>query len=94
MRLYDSKIDLVLSLKVDDSSLINRITKRFTEEGRADDNPESFKVRLNAYNTQTASLLPYYSSQGKLYEVDGMLSINEVSMLITEALNNKSKGLI
>ena len=94
MRLYDSKIDLVLSLKVDDSSLINRITKRFTEEGRADDNPESFKVRLNAYNTQTASLLPYYSSQGKLHEVDGMLSINEVSMLIDEALDNKSKGLI
>jgi adenylate kinase len=51
-------------------------------------------VRLNAYNNQTASLLPYYSSQGKLYEVDGMLSINEVSMLINEALDNKRKGLI
>jgi adenylate kinase len=59
MGLYDSQIDVVVSLKVDDSSLINRITKRFKEEGRADDNPESFKVRLNAYNTQTASLLPY-----------------------------------
>jgi len=91
MGLYDSQIDAVVSLKVDDSSLINRITKRFKEEGRADDNPESFKVRLNAYNTQTASLLPYYLSQRKLHEVDGMLSINEVSVLINEALKNKNK---
>jgi len=91
MGLYDSQIDVVVSLKVDDSSLINRITKRFKEEGRADDNPESFKVRLNAYNTQTASLLPYYLSQRKLHEVDGMLSINEVSVLINEALKNKNK---
>lgn len=91
MGLYDSQIDVVVSLKVDDSSLINRITKRFKEEGRADDNPESFKVRLNAYNTQTASLLPYYLSQRKLHEIDGMLSINEVSVLINEALKNKNK---
>ena len=91
MGLYDSQIDVVVSLKVDDSSLINRITKRFKEEGRADDNPESFKVRLNTYNTQTASLLPYYLSQRKLHEVDGMLSINEVSVLINEALKNKNK---
>ena len=91
MGLYDSQIDVVVSLKVDDSSLINRITKRFKEEGRADDNPESFKVRLNAYNTQTASLLPYYLSQRKLHEVDGMLNINEVSVLINEALKNKNK---
>ena len=91
MGLYDSQIDVVVSLKVDDSSLINRITKRFKEEGRADDNPESFKVRLNAYNTQTANLLPYYLSQRKLHEVDGMLSIDEVSVLINEALKNKNK---
>jgi hypothetical protein len=28
-------------------------------------------IRLNAYNTQTAPLLPYYQGQGKLVEVDG-----------------------
>ena len=55
-------------------------------------NPHASKAHWG--NTQTASLLPYYSSQGKLFEVDGMLSINEVSILINEALNNKSKGLI
>jgi adenylate kinase len=66
------KIDLVLRLKVDEPSLIERISKRFAEQGRADDNPEVFVTRLAAYNAQTAPLLPYYVGQGKLTELDGM----------------------
>jgi adenylate kinase len=65
-----SRIDRIIRLVVDDAALIRRIEGRFAAEGRADDNPESFKVRLNAYNTQTAPLLPYYRGQGKLVEVD------------------------
>ena len=65
---------------------MERIAGRFAEEGRADDNPESFKVRLNAYNAQTAPLLPYYQGQGKLVEVDGMGSIDEVAPAIDTAL--------
>src|SRR4030095_484965 len=40
------QIDLVIRLKVDDEALMKRIAVRFAESGRADDNPESFKVRL------------------------------------------------
>ena len=80
------KIDLVLRLAVDDQALLERIARRFAEEGRADDNPESFKVRLNAYNTQTAPLLPYYSAKGRLVELDGMASIEDVARQIDEAL--------
>ena len=79
-------IDKVVRLKVDDEALVARIGKRFAEEGRADDNPESFKVRLAAYNTQTAPLLPYYQAQGKLTEVDGMASIESVATAIDGAL--------
>src|SRR5579872_3103515 len=81
-----SQIDVVLRLRVDDEALLARVAKRFAEEGRADDNPESFKVRLTAYNSQTAPLLPYYTEQGKLVEVDGMASIDEVAHQIDEAL--------
>jgi len=80
------KIDVVLRLKVDDDALIGRIAKRFEAEGRADDNPESFKVRLNAYNQQTAPLLPFYRGQGKLVELDGMASIEAVASSIDAAL--------
>jgi adenylate kinase len=76
----------VIRLKVDDEILLERITKRFADSGRPDDNPETFKVRLSAYNTQTAPLLPYYEGQGKLVEVDGMADIAVVAAAIDAAL--------
>jgi adenylate kinase len=82
-----SRIDLVIRLKVDDEALLARVAGRFAESGRPDDNPESFKVRLNAYNEQTAPLLPYYENQKKLVEVNGMGSIDEVAAAIDEALD-------
>ncbi len=81
-----SRIDLVIRLKVDDEQLAKRIAGRFAESGRPDDNPDSFKVRLDAYNTQTAPLLPYYQGQRKLVEVDGMGSIEAVASGIDKAL--------
>ncbi len=82
-----SRIHLVIRLKVDDQALMDRVAGRFAESGRPDDNPESFKVRLDAYNTQTAPLLPYYEGQGKLVEVDGMGSIETVALAIDKALD-------
>ncbi|HSV03513.1 MAG TPA: adenylate kinase [Phenylobacterium sp.] len=81
-----SRIDLVLRLKVDDEALMQRVAGRFAESGRPDDNPESFKVRLSAYNDQTAPLLPYYENQKKLLEIDGMGSIDQVAAALDEAL--------
>ncbi|MDP3853486.1 adenylate kinase [Phenylobacterium sp.] len=82
-----ARIDLVVRLKVDDEQLLKRVAGRFAESGRPDDNPESFKVRLSAYNDQTAPLLPYYQNHGKLVEVDGMGSIEDVSAGIDKALD-------
>jgi adenylate kinase len=82
-----SRIDLVVRLKVDDEALMSRIAGRFAESGRPDDNPETFKVRLGAYNDQTAPLLPYYQSHNKLVEVDGMGSIDTVAEAIDAALD-------
>ena len=81
-----AKIDLVIRLKVDPEALLGRIAARFAAEGRADDNPEAYKVRLDAYMTQTAPLLPYYEVQGKLVEVDGMADIEAVAASIDAAL--------
>ncbi|MCA3742081.1 adenylate kinase [Phenylobacterium sp.] len=80
-------IDLVLRLRVDDQALTERVAGRFAEAGRPDDNPESFRVRLDAYNAQTAPLIPYYASAGKLVEVDGMGSVDQVAAAIDEALS-------
>ncbi len=80
------RIDRVVRLKVDDRSLVERIVLRFAESGRPDDNPDTFKVRLEAYNAQTAPLLPYYARQGKLIEVDGMADIATVGRAVDAAL--------
>jgi adenylate kinase len=83
-----SRIDLVISLSVDGPALIERVTRRFELEGRADDNPQSFTQRLAAYSAQTAPLLPFYEAQGKLVEVDGMGSIEQVAQAIDRAVSS------
>ena len=80
------QIDRVVRLKVEDPVLLERIAKRFAESGRPDDNPDTFKVRLAAYNAQTAPLLPYYQSQGKLVEVDGMQPVDVVAAAVDQAI--------
>ncbi len=81
-----ARIDIVVRLKVDEPALLARIAQRYEKEGRPDDNPDSFKVRLDAYNTQTAPLIPYYGDQGKVVEVDGMGSVEQVAGQIAAAL--------
>jgi len=86
----DESVDSVIRLKVEDASILGRIAARFEEQGRKDDNPETFKVRLDAYNKDTAPLLPYYSAQGKLTEVDGMADIETVAASISEVLDRQA----
>lgn len=85
-------IDSVIRLKVDDDALLERIKTRFAEQGRKDDNPETFKHRLDTYNQQTAPLLPYYAGQGKLAEVDGMQRIEDVSAQIATVIDRVKAG--
>jgi adenylate kinase len=86
------RIDRVVRLKVDDDALLARIGKRFAVEGRPDDNPETFKTRLAAYNAQTKPLLPYYEAQERLSEVDGMRSVEQVAADIDQALAEALAG--
>ncbi|MEM8576172.1 MAG: adenylate kinase, partial [Pseudomonadota bacterium] len=80
------KVDTVIRLVVDEAALLARVTKRFEEQGRKDDNPATFSVRLEKYNADTAPLVPIYAERGILREVDGMASIDEVSGGIDSAL--------
>lgn len=83
------EVDCVIRLRVDEAALLDRVTKRYEEQGREDDNPETFKKRIEAYNAQTAPLLPIYAERKKLAEVDGMGSIDAVAAEIDEALERK-----
>ena len=86
------KIDHVVALKVDERALFNRIDGRAREAQaagqplRPDDNPETLKQRIRVYNEQTAPILPYYESAGRLQWIDGMAAIDEVYHQLTKAL--------
>ena len=55
-------------------------------EVRADDNPESFKARLETYRLQTAPVSEHYSQTGALKRVDGMAGIDAVTEAIHRAI--------
>ncbi len=53
---------------------------------RPDDAVDTVKKRLEVYFSQTAPLIDYYAKEGKLLEVDGEGSVDEVSRRIVAAL--------
>lgn len=55
---------------------------------RDDDQPEAVRRRLEVYSRQTAPLIDYYRGQGKLVEVDGYRSVDEVSGDLQAALKD------
>lgn len=86
------QLDAIVELKVDEGALLSRIENRARETVaaggvvRADDNPEAFKKRLDAYREQTAPVSGYYARRGVLKTIDGMAPIDSVSRDLDTAL--------
>ena len=86
------QLSAVIELKVDETALLSRMEKRVAEtlaaggKVRADDNPESFRKRLEEYRQKTAPLSDYYRSTGELVVLDGMAPMDQVARMIDETL--------
>jgi adenylate kinase len=83
----DRPLDAVISLLADVDEVVARLLKRAEIDGRADDNEETIRVRLQVYADQTEPLLEVYRSRGLLVEVDGLGPIDEVSERVFAALD-------
>ena len=98
LKAKNMKLDGVIELKVDESALLGRIEKRVKEmiaKGcavRADDNPDAFKTRLDAYRAMTAPVSAYYAQEGRLKTVDGMAPIDVVAAAIDRATESSARG--
>lgn len=79
-------VDLAVQLDVGTELLVQRLAGRAEAEGRADDSPETVRNRLTVYNGQTAPVIDFYRTQGKLACVFGVGSMDEVFTRIIEAL--------
>ena len=53
---------------------------------RDDDKPETVKRRIQVYLEQTSQLISYYREKGKLIEIDGMQTIEQVTQTMVVAL--------
>ena len=83
----DTEVSMMLSLMVPEEELKTRLIARATVSGRADDaDPEIIQNRINTYNGSTAPVAAYYKSQGKLREIDGVGSIEEIFNRLCEAI--------
>jgi adenylate kinase len=86
------KLDAAVELRVNESALLQRVEIRvaqMTERGetvRIDDTPEVLSKRLAHYRTSTEPLVHYYSEKRKLVTIDGMMSIEEVTLEINRVL--------
>lgn len=79
-------ITAVVLLEVDTDELVSRLVKRAHEQGRTDDNEATIRTRMGVYHEQTAPLVDYYETRGKLRRVAGVGSVEEVFARISEVL--------
>jgi len=87
LREKNTSIIAVLNLMVDEEELLTRLVKRGELSGRTDDTPEIIKNRLEVYRNQTEPLKEYYKKKGKLFNIKGDSSIEDVFEQITDVLD-------
>jgi adenylate kinase len=82
-----TEITKVISLKIQDKTIGDRIKYRAEIEGRKDDaDPKTIQNRINTYHKQTEPLTDYYKNSGKYLEIEGERSINEVFEAISKEM--------
>lgn len=80
-------MDYAVQLEAPAELLVERIAGRAKAEGRADDNPESVRKRLQVYEDQTAPVIDFYRQHGQLTVVDGVGELDLVFARIIEAIS-------
>ena len=83
----EQPLDVIVMLEIADDVARERMLKRAELEGRADDTPEVIERRLATYHEQTEPVVRFYLASGKLVQVHGERSIDEVWAEIQQALD-------
>jgi adenylate kinase len=86
------RVDAVLFIDVPDITLVDRLLKRASLEGRADDTKETIAERLRVYREKTAPLADLYKRAGTLVTIDGDRSIETVAADVTAVFARARKG--
>lgn len=75
-----TEVSALIALDVPENELKARLKKRAIDSGRSDDaNPEIIENRIKVYKNETEPVKDYYKGQGKLYKINGLGSIDEIT---------------
>jgi adenylate kinase len=81
------RVDVVLLLEVDETTVRGRLSRRAEEQHRSDDNPASIAERLAEYRHLTEPVLDYYRSQGvRVENVNGIGDVGVVHERVVHVL--------
>ena len=85
----DSQINAMIALEVDDEVLVKRLLERGKTSGRKDDADETvIRNRIEVYYNETAILKDYYTAQDKYFGVDGVGSIEDITVRLSAVIDN------
>lgn len=84
---YGTEVHAVVGLEVDEDELIRRMIERGKASGRADDNIDTIRKRLEVYHNQTAPLREYYIKENRYHAIDGNGDLDRITDDIASRLD-------
>ena len=83
-----TEVSSMLALEVDENELITRLLERGKSSGRADDQDAGIiKNRIQVYENETAVLKTYYANQNKFFGIEGVGSIESITLALCKAID-------
>ena len=83
-----TEVSAVLQLEVPEEMLTERLLNRGKTSGRADDNAETIRKRLEVYHSQTSPLAAWYTAEGKLHAIKGYGALEEINAALCKVIDN------
>ncbi len=85
---FGTEVHAVVGLEVDEDELVRRMIERGKTSGRADDNLDTIRKRLEVYHKQTSPLKDYYTAKNQYRKINGNRTVEEIFDDIKHALKN------
>ena len=82
---FENGIDAVIYINIPDEEAIKRLS--FRKDDREDETPPALQKRIELFHKFTEPVIDYYRQHGKLHEINGEGSIDEIRKEISRVLN-------
>ncbi len=76
---------VIIHYELSKEKAISRIMERAKKEWRADDNEESIKTRLSAFEQETMPVISYFKEKGKVISID---ADNDIDSILTNTIQS------